>query len=172
MTLVSMILWWWCNVADTCVSIQTFRALVSRRTNTWLRLGVSLVGCGDCFVAAHGKFRGIFSKQMQSLVSIYSKYNTYALPLSNERCHHILVHTEGPINHISLSKCLDINSESPILHLRRMNWQNQHTLLNMDQNYLGKKTYPIQNMILRGACFLREIYLINIKQHMKPVSFW
>ena len=75
-----------------------------------MRLGVPLVGCGDSSEAAHEKLRGIFSEPKQWLVSISSKYYTYALPLSNEWCHQILVRTKGPINHIPLSKWLDINS--------------------------------------------------------------
>ena len=33
----------------------------SRITNKWMRLGVPLVGCGECSDVAHGKLQGNFS---------------------------------------------------------------------------------------------------------------
>ena len=90
---------------------------LSRITNKWMKLGVPLVGCGDCSAAAHGKLWGISSIHKQSLVSFFSKYNTYGLPLSNEWCLAILVHRERPINQLSLSNCLDIKANPPFYTL-------------------------------------------------------
>ena len=81
------------------------------------------------------------------------QYNTYTLYLSNDQFLHILIHLEGLINHICLSKCLDIKSLSPILHHGSISCKNRNTSFNMDQIILGHTTYPIENMILGGACF-------------------
>ena len=82
-----------------------------------MKLGVPLVGCGDCSAAVLGKLWGISSIHKQSQVSFFSKYNTYGLPLSNEWCLAILVHRERPINQLSLSNCLDIKANPPFYTL-------------------------------------------------------
>ena len=65
----------------------------------WFR--VPRVRGGDCSGAAHGKLHGYFSIHNQSLVSISSKYNIYALLLSNEWCLNLLIHLEGLIVEVS-----------------------------------------------------------------------
>ena len=94
-----------------------------------MKLGVPLVGCGDCSGAAHGKFWVISSIHKQSLVSFFSKYNTYGLPLSNEWCLAILVHRERPINQLSLSNCLDIKANPPFYTMDVKIDKNCYTLL-------------------------------------------
>ena len=139
------------RVSDSC-RLEIFRVFLLYRV-----VG-NLVGCGDCSAAAHGKLWGISSIHKQSLVSFFSKYNTYGLPLSNEWCLAILVHRERPINQLSLSNCLDIKANPPFYTLEV---DIGYTLLKMDQiNSVKNRLY--QKLILKVVCFLTQIDLMHI----------
>ena len=61
---------------------------------------------GNCSGASHGKLRGYSSIHNKSLVSISSKYNIYAILLSDEWCLNLFIHLEGLMNSPSMLKCL------------------------------------------------------------------